>query len=354
MSDLAQWDVRGPVRTLRAQHAEWNPEAGDWWPLKTRTVVIFRADGRLSEIHHHNPDGSVPRQVWVYDDDGRLIEDQSWDNEVMAMRVLHTYDSAGRAASLVRVDADGTRRETERCSYDETGRKTKVVFLTEPDEGAASCSTFSCGTFYGVEGTDAAYSAPGATTSTITHDERELPSEVSFRDANDALISRVVFSRDLDGRLLSERMQFERTAFFAPPTDVVVPSDERESLDQLLTTAFEDQTFSLTTYAYDEKGRRIETLRRMGQLSEERTICGYDDHDNPVEQLTVDRSREMRIEDGAVTIEEKPPLSRRVRFEYRYDEYGNWIERVVWVRTDPNPEDRRSNIERRTITYYGG
>jgi hypothetical protein len=42
-----------------------------------------------------------------------------------------------------------------------------------------------------------------------------------------------------------------------------------------------------------------------------------------------------------------------VRFEYQYDAYGNWIERVVWQRTEPNTDDRPSNIERRTITYYG-
>ncbi|HEU4691997.1 MAG TPA: hypothetical protein VFS23_26730, partial [Vicinamibacterales bacterium] len=47
---------------------------------------------------------------------------------------------------------------------------------------------------YGVEGTDVACSAPGATTSTTIYDECERPSEVSFHDANDALVSRVVFS----------------------------------------------------------------------------------------------------------------------------------------------------------------
>ena len=75
MSDLARWELRGPVRTLRTQFAEWNPEAGDWWPLKSRFVATFRVDGQLSEIEHHNPDRSVPREVRVYDDAGRLSED---------------------------------------------------------------------------------------------------------------------------------------------------------------------------------------------------------------------------------------------------------------------------------------
>jgi YD repeat-containing protein len=354
MSDLARWELRGPVRTLRTHSAEWNPDTGDWWPLKNRVVAMFRPDGLLSEIEHHNPDGSAPREVRLYDEGGRLTEDQSWANDVLGRRVLHIYDVDGRLASSMAVDAHGTKREVERCRYDDNGRKTKVVFLPVPESSATSCSTSSCGMFYGVEGTDAAYSAPGATTSMTAYDERELPSEVSFHDANNAPVCRVVFSRDQDGRVQSERMQFERQAtFFGPAFDIEVPTEERESLAKLLTTVFEDHTFSLTTYAYDRKGRRIETVRRMGQLWEERTTFRYDDYDNPVEQVTVDLGRDMRIEDGAVTTDERPSHPQHVRFEYQYDAYGNWTERVVWQRTEPNAEERRSNIERRTITYYG-
>jgi YD repeat-containing protein len=60
---------------------------------------------------------------------------------------------------------------------------------------------------YGVEGTDVAYSAPGATTSTTTYDEHDRPSEVTFHDANGALVSRIVFSRDQDGRVASDQAQ---------------------------------------------------------------------------------------------------------------------------------------------------
>jgi len=175
MSDLARRELRGPVRTLRTHFAGWNPETGDWWPLKNRSVAMFRPDGQLSEIEHHNPDGSVPREVRVYDEGGRLTEDQWWANDVLTRRVLHAYEVGGRAASSVTVDVDGTKREAELCRYDENGRKTKVVFLSVPESSGASCSTGSCGTMYGVEGTDAAYSTPGATTSSTTY------TNVSFR-----------------------------------------------------------------------------------------------------------------------------------------------------------------------------
>jgi len=353
MSDVARWELRGPVRTLRTHFTEWNPESGVWWPLKNRLVAMFRRDGQLSEVQYHNPDGSVPREVRVYDDASRLTEDQWWANDDLTRRVLHTYDAAGRPASAMTVDIDGTKREAERCRYDENGRKTKVLFLSVSESSGASCSTGSCGTMYGVEGSDIAYSAPGATTSTTNYDEHDRPSEVTFHDANDALVSRVMFFRDHDGRVLSERMEFAGPGtMLGPAIDSNMRADERASLMELLKTVFEDHTFSLATYAYDDKGRRVETIRRMGTLSEERVTVRYDDFDNPVEQVTIDVGRHMRMDEGRVKSEEQLAHVQHFRFEYQYDARGNWTERIVWLRMEPNTDERPSSLERRTIVYF--
>ena len=40
------------------------------------------------------------------------------------------------------------------------------------------------------------------------------------------------------------------------------------------------------------------------------------------------------------------------RFEYVYDAQGNWTERIVSHRVEPNPDFQRGNIERRALTYY--
>ena len=45
--------------------------------------------------------------------------------------------------------------------------------------------------------------------------------------------------------------------------------------------------------------------------------------------------------------------SQHLRFDYQYDAYGYWIERTVSHRLEPNADERPSNIERRTISYYG-
>jgi hypothetical protein len=225
--------LRGSVRTLETQFAEWDPVCGDCRPLKTRAVESFRRDGQLSETEHHNPDGSTSRHIRIYDDSGRMTEEQWRPRDVLTNRSLHTYDAQGRPASMRTVDADGTEREAERYRYDDSGHKTKVVFLSAPESFGATTI------HYGIEGTDTAYAAPGATTSITAYDERGLPSDVSFHDANGATIRRVVFSRDRDGRMLSERSESDSPAPF------LGPSLEIEA-----------------TYAYDEKGRQIEIVRR--------------------------------------------------------------------------------------------
>jgi YD repeat-containing protein len=206
---------------------------------------------------------------------------------------------------------------------------------------------------YGVEGSDVAYSAPGATTSTTSYDEHDRPSEVTFHDANAALVSRIVFSRDQDGRVLSERMEFAGPGgLLGLATDASMATDDRASLMALLQSVFEDHTFSLSTYAYDEKGRRVGSIRCMGKLSEERVTVRYDEFDNRVEEVRVDVSRDMRMDDGVVKSDEQPSRIQHARFEYQYDAHGNWTERIVWQRFEPNTDERRSNIERRTIAYY--
>jgi hypothetical protein len=46
--------------------------------------------------------------------------------------------------------------------------------------------------------------------------------------------------------------------------------------------------------------------------------------------------------------------TQNTRFEYTYDAGGNWTEKVLWSRLEPNPNFQLSNMERREITYYAG
>ena len=129
MSDLAKWKVRGPVQTLRTEFAEWELNQEDWQPPRSSSSIVFRPDGKISQADHHNSDGSVSQEKYLYDGEGRLAEIQFRMNGLSPHRTLYSYDDAGRHVRTVIVNPDGSRRDSEACTYEGSGRKTKVSFL---------------------------------------------------------------------------------------------------------------------------------------------------------------------------------------------------------------------------------
>jgi hypothetical protein len=211
-------------------------------------------------------------------------------------------------------------------------------------------------TFFAVEGTEQLHVAEGAMTMTITYDDRDLPTEVLFHDARHILLRQVIFVRDSAGRLLSEEIQLRGQIPF-PDLEKQLessPPEERERAIVTFASLFgPTQTFSKTTYTYDQTGRRFEQSISLGGVAEERTIYRYDDHDNPIEQTNENRSREANLgEDGTLHYSADQLVIHHTRFEYRYDAQGNWTERIASTRLEPNPDFQRSNIECRVITYY--
>ena len=347
MNDLAGWKVRGPVRTLRSEHAEWDRGLQTWQAPRRVSTITFRRDGQASEGEFHNPDGSIARWARVYDAGGRIVEAQSWMDDAPRTRQRYSYDTQGRLAVVEEEAADGGRRHAERYSYDSVGRKTKVSAL-------ASAKPNMSMLYGGFEGTEQAYGADGAATLAVAYDDRELPAEASFHDAHGALIRRIVFSRDREGRLLNVVAQFpDESPFSLAPNDATASTEEGAKMAAVLKAAFPDHVLSSTTYAYDENGRLLERTVRMGTLSEERTTFRYDDRDNPIAETLESRSRGMDIDDdGAARTSEEEPRVQHHRFDYQYDDRGNWTERVVSGRLGSEPEFQRGNIERRTITYH--
>jgi len=348
MSDLTRWKVRGPVRILREEHGEWDPSQDTWQPPRGVSPVTFRHDGQVSDGELHNPDGSVARWARVYDDDGRIIEEQFWKDDGPKSRVVYSYDAFGRLAAAKDIAPDGTRREAETCRYDGAGRKTKVIFLSHDQTGTPIC--------YGVEGTEHAYGVPEAVALTVAYDDRELPAEAIFHNANGGLVRRIVFSRDHDGRLLTEVVYFDGESPYSDlqPDANSVPLEERANMAAALQMAFQDRVFCSMAYAYDTKGRLRERTVHMGTLSEERITFEYDDYDDPIAETSRSRNRRVDIDDDGVvrTIEEEPGVQQQNRYDYQYDSHGNWTERVGSYKIGSQPEFQRSNIQRRTITYY--
>jgi hypothetical protein len=341
MNDVTKWKAHGAVETLRTEFATWDLDQQDWQPPRGFTLTSFRPDGKVSTSETHNPDGSVVHSQWLYDD-ARLSESISGFHDGPVNRVAYFYDEAGRHVRTVQRSLDGTQTDSEISTYDAGGKRTKIHFLSHRGGNVV----------YGVDGTEQAYGVPGATTMTITYDERDLPAKVLFQDANHTPLTYVVFMRDSTGRLLNEETQIGKESLFRDLLDKI-PPEGREGMAALLQKTC-GETLSTTTYVYDTRGRLVERMNKTGSLGGHCSAFHYDEgHDDPIEETTEHRSREASIdEDGSVRYTSAQVSVQHNRFEYRYDDRGNWTERIVSIRLEPNPGFQRSNIERRAITYH--
>ena len=334
MSDFAQWNVHGPVHTLRTEHAEWDLSLEQWKAAPYFTLVRFRPDGRINESESHNPDGSISRFSYAYDPVGRMQEARFGMDGDPTSKNIYLYDERGQPTRVVSVDRYGTERESEAYSYGQDGKKTRVCFSPKQEPNA------------GLVGIDV---------TGLSHSDTD---ELLLRDDDDRLLSRVTFTRDSTGRLISAQMHLGEQAPFPDiekELEKATP-EAREAAAAAFVKVFGPKNImSSTTFTYDEKGLLQERSTRMGELGVHRTTFRYDDHDNPIEETNKHTSRQMRIdEEGNLHPTKETSSTQNVRFEYRCDSQGNWTERVVWSQLEPNPNFQRSNVTRREITYYAG
>ena len=348
MNDLAAWQLRGPVRTLRTDIAEWDPDRREWRNSRRTNDVTFDDVGQLTLSQFHNPDGSIFRQARVHDG-GRIVEEQYWTDEGPRTSRIHSYDAAGRCTEVVEIQPDGRRRAVERYQYEGLQGTTKTVFLDVP---ATSSGDFCVG--FGIEGSEHSSSAPGAALQAVGYgDGDDLADTVTFRNAAGEILMTIEFSRDEHGRVTREDIYYGSAPAgfpFSPPPEM--PEEQRESFSAMIDAVMPNRTFASVLYEYDARGRKIACTTRFTILSEERRTYIYDDHDNPILERSANNVMKARFE-GTGHLETEPEATRShdVRSEYQYDEHGNWIERIVSGRTDASQPFQRTNVEWRRIEY---
>src|SRR5206468_5904318 len=190
MGSFEQWKLRGPVRTLRSELAEWDIGQEQWQAPCRSSVMQFRPDGGINEAEYHNPNGSISRYRHVYDETGRLLTTEFRLDDGPISKTIHHYDELGRLVRKTDVKDNGAEHESEIYSYDDGGRKTKLQFVPKLETPSA------CGMMYGVEGTELTYGAEGVvTTITTLYDDRDRSCEALFHDENRAVILRVILTR---------------------------------------------------------------------------------------------------------------------------------------------------------------
>ena len=80
----------------------------------------------------------------------------------------------------------------------------------------------------------------------------------------------------------------------------------------------------------------------------------YDAAGRPLEESMVRVDRTMSLaEDGSPRLHSDTTRRYDTRFAYVDDRHGNWTERTVSWRIEEGAAFALSNVERRTIEYYG-
>jgi YD repeat-containing protein len=349
---------------MASEHAEWIEAGATWGPSRHFTRATFDPHGRLIQMDQTGLDRSTARSSYVYDTSGRLAE-LHWGQAdgPISSRHVYSYDAGGRLTRVTRIDEAG-ERDVETVRYDANGRRTVTMTLPPEQPGGFVWAQST--------GSEFAYGAPGAVAVATHYDERGVATGGAFYDDNGRALRVIMLTRDEQGRLIREeaRLPADVPDPALPGLPQSMPPDDRATLIQLFNTTFNEM---VTTYEYDGRGRLVERRVRMGLLSEERTTFRYaggDDQtgddpigddpigddpieDDPIEEARETSRRELYVDDdGNLARKDERSDTNHIRFEYTYDTQGNWTERIVAQRSEAGAAFRRTNTERRQLTYY--
>jgi len=348
MTDRDRWGVRGPVRRIEV-HRAWSapvctPDQCDAAERTDRNLVEFRADGAVVEHRGRNPDGSEYTTQYEYDSTARLVAVTFTSTAGSTMVRRHEYDARGRLLRIVERDSAGHERLAETYEYSPTGSRTKIT-LVDPSTNRASVTAWA------VDGSDAYYSAPGAASLRTVYDERDLVTELLFLDDGGRTIARVEFVYDAAGRLVEE--SHTQLELLPPEMTAATKPAERNALRTLLGG---EGGVSRRLHTYDASGRRVETVSSaFGPLGRERQTMAYNEHGDRVEERCESEERQMHIDDeGRLTDDAAGPTTSlsHARFDYEYDERGNWLRKTVLARNAPDADFIATSTEQRAIAYF--
>jgi len=329
-SDREIAGLRGAVErcTVEARYDD-----GNWRMIRERT---YDPDGRISQIRSTNFDGtnvSTDVKSFTYDGDGHLLRTVS-EGQDGSSDILYYYDSQGRLIGVTGEDS----RWTTSFEYDDRGRKTRIVRSTDSDMGDDPLGVSVDG-----NGPDLFAVPPGGGWALTPFDESDQPIETRVYGSDGELIRRLLRSYDAKGRVVESGYVVESLESLREvlrETESGLRSNP-EALEAQLARLLGDQNvFARISYVYDDQGRVSEEHTDWGRSDNMITKITYNDHGDTAEEIQTRSNRP------------NSPEEIETRFDYQYDSFGNWTERVISARRTANERSTVSRIDRRTITYY--
>jgi hypothetical protein len=258
---------------------------------------------------------------------------------------IYEYDTTGRLKRVITRSPGSSDRVVESYEYDPPGHKRKTLYV---DLASQRPDTHY---FWGVEGTDSSYSAPGATTLTTLYNERDQPTALLFHDSAGRLLSRVDFGYQEAGNLVEEA-QTNMGETLPPEMAALLNSAQLATVRTLFGAAGEPIR---RIHSYDGQGRRVGTRTRMGPLGGDSKTVAYNDRGDPIEEALEHDQRGYSIDDAG-RLSDAPSGERVSRseahFRYDYDARGNWVVKTVESRGAASQDFTLFSFERRTIEYF--
>jgi hypothetical protein len=269
-----------------------------------------------------------------YATDGRMLVWRGRSFASSRVEWVCSYDGMGRLISITSGGAD----VTDEFHYDEQGKKTRV--RTVPSRPGHEGMTMGVSIIF--ESEEEGFSLRGGGSVITRYNDDDQPIESLVHDAQGELLSKIVHHY-ADGRLVSETLEHE---------GFELPEQLRERLSEEQRRAFRAQSKEALSqhdafknmersYVYDDDGRVIRRLMRMGNLKQDQTIT-YNEHG--------DKAAKVMIQSGSLgpKLPHLDDQRSEVRYFYKYDSHSNWTERTT-INTD---QPGNPNTQRRALAYY--
>ena len=347
MFDRDRIGLRGPVKscTEETTHPAVTDGQGKTYPeFRSAGTTEYDRDGRILVTRTNSRDGQGWVSNYEYDASGRLLKIASGLAGKAFTETSYSYDQQGRLQNI----RDSARPESlTTFSYDEQGKKTKTETSRPADYQP---NAMIAGPPF--ETASRAPNLQGGGTSTTIFDEHDRPTEVQVRHANGELLSRTLRTYDAEGYVIEEKEIMENPELGFPLEDPAeTPEESGLSADQRRQALREGimklmggpERYSVSN-RYDTRGRLIHTSFRMHRQQGEIEIT-YNEQG--------DRESAIGQSSGSDPNTGEPSASySETRYSYKYDQRGNWIEKVESQRSSPDGLFQSSSILKRTLAYY--